>query len=208
MKLYPDVPRLRATTIALDVATILAVLLFAWLGTVVHDGVEELTAISSGVQQVGGDVQGAFENAGDAVGGAPLVGGDLRDALRDAGSETGGQAAAAGRDGEERIRSLADLLGWLTFLVPAGLLLSRALPPRVDQVRRMSAARRILQGGSGDVTQLLAQRAAFGLPYGTLLRHTKDPLGDLQAGRLDGLVAAVLEDAGLRDSASWRGSRA
>ena len=208
MKLYPDVPRLRTTTIALDAATILAVLLFAWLGTVVHDGVEELTAVSSGVQQVGGDVQGAFEDAGDAVGGAPLVGGDLRDALRDAGSETGGQAAAAGRDGEERIRSLADLLGWLTFLVPAGLLLSRALPPRVAQVRRMSAAQRVLQGGSGDLTQLLAQRAAFGLPYATLLRHTKDPLGDLQAGRHDGLVAAVLEDAGLRETASWRGSRA
>ena len=208
MKLYPDVPGRRAGTIALDLATVLAVLLFAWLGTVVHDGVEELTAVSSGVQQVGGDVQGAFRDAGDAVGGAPLVGGDLRDALTEAGRETGGRASAAGRAGEERIRSLADLLGWLTFLIPAGLLLSRALPPRVEQVRRMSAARRVLQGSGRDVDHLLAQRAAFGLPYATLLRHTTDPLGDLHAGRLDGLVAAVLDDAGLRGPASSRGSRA
>jgi hypothetical protein len=208
MKLYPDVPARRAATLALDAATVLAVVLFAWLGTVVHDGVEELTVVSAGVQQVGGDVEGAFRDAGDAVGGAPIVGGQVRDALRDAGRETGGKAAAAGREGDEKIRSLADLLGWLTFLVPAGLLLSRALPPRVEQVRRMSAARRVLQSGAGDLDHLLAQRAAFGLPYATLLRHTKDPLGDLQAGRFDGLVAAVLEDAGLRGSASWRGSRA
>src|SRR5918994_594037 len=60
MKLYPDVPGRRATTIALDVATLLAVLLFAWLGTVVHDGVEELIVVSNGVQTVGGDVEGAF----------------------------------------------------------------------------------------------------------------------------------------------------
>jgi hypothetical protein len=208
MKLYPDVPGRRAATLALDAATVLAVLLFAWLGTVVHDGVEELTAVSSGVQQVGGDVEGAFRDAGEAVGGAPIVGGDIQDALQDAGARTGGEAAAAGREGEERIRSLADLLGWLTFLVPAGLLLSRALPPRIEQVRRMSAARRVLRTGAGGLDHLLAQRAAFGLPYATLLRHTTDPLGDLHAGRFDGLVAAVLEDAGLRETASWRGSRA
>ena len=46
------------------------------------------------------------------------------------------------------------------------------------------------------------------MTYATLLRHTNDPLGDLAAGRFDGLVAAVLEDSGLRDSASSRGSRA
>ena len=208
MKLYPDVPGRRASTIALDLATLLAVLLFAWLGTVVHDGVEELTVVSTGVQTVGGDVEGAFRDAGEAVGGAPIVGGDVREALEDAGAGTGGQAAAAGREGGQKIRALADLLGWLTFLVPAGLLLSRTLPPRVEQVQRMTAARRVLQSGTGDLDHLLAQRAAFGLPYATLLRHTKDPLGDLHAGRFDGLVAAILEDAGLRGSASWRGSRA
>ena len=208
MKLYPDVPRRRTATIAADLATIAAVILFAWLGTVVHENVEELTAVSTGVQEVGSDVQGAFSDAGRAVGGAPLVGGQVREALEGAGRNTGGRAAAAGREGEEEIGDLANLLGWLTFLVPAALLLSRVLPPRVAQVQRMSAARRVLQSGGEDVRGLVAQRAAFGLPYATLLRHTSDPLGDLQAGRLDGLIAAVLEDAGLRDSGSWRGSRA
>ena len=41
-------------------------------------------------------------------------------------------------------------------------------------------------------------RAAFALPYGELLRFTRDPLGDLEAGRYDALVDAALDDAGLR----------
>ncbi len=34
--------------------------------------------------------------------------------------------------------------------------------------------------------------------YGVLVRYTKDPLGDLDAGRYDALVAAELEQVGLR----------
>jgi hypothetical protein len=199
MRLYPDVPGRRAATIASDLALLAALLLFAWLGTVVHDAVEDLTAVSTGVQQVGGTVEDAFNEAGDAVGGAPIVGGTVRDALREAGAGTGGEAVAAGQEGEQSVRRLADLLGWAFFLVPALLLVSRALPPRVTQVRRLTAAAQVLRdpGGEGR-RRLVAQRAAFGLPYATLLRHTRDPLGDLEAGRLDALVAAAREDAGLR----------
>jgi hypothetical protein len=199
MRLYPELSSRRTRTIAADVAVVLAVLLFAWLGLKVHDGVMELTAVSDGVQSAGGVVQGALEEAGDRVGGAPVVGEQVGDALRDAGRGTGGEAVEAGRAGEEGIGDLANLLGWLTFLIPAGLLLSRALPPRIDQVRKLSAADRVLRAPDDDARRaLLAQRAAFGLPYATLLRHTPDPLGDLAAGRLDALVAAVREDAGLR----------
>jgi hypothetical protein len=114
MKLYPDLPR-RARDDRRRRRLVLAVLLFAWLGMKVHDGVEELLPVSQGVQSAGRSVEGALNDAGEAVGGAPVVGGDLREALQDAGRGTGGEAAAAGREGEEGIRSLANLLGWLTF---------------------------------------------------------------------------------------------
>ena len=39
MRLYPDLPARRTATVAGDAAVLLAVLVFAWLGTVVHDGV-------------------------------------------------------------------------------------------------------------------------------------------------------------------------
>ena len=198
MRLYPDLPGPRRRTIAGDAAVLLAVVLFAWIGVTVHDAVEELLAVSDGVQSAGRSVEGALNDAGDAIGGAPVVGGELRDALQEAGRGTGGEAAEAGEAGEEGIRSLASLLGWLTFLIPTALVVSRWLPPRATQVRRLTAAEQVLRGADSEERRvLLAQRAAFGLPYDVLLRHTRDPLGDLEAGRLDALVAAVREDAGL-----------
>ncbi len=199
MRLYPDLPRRRAATLAGDVAVLLLVLLFAWLGGLVHDRVDELGALGRGVSDTGRSVEGGLGRAAGAVQDVPLVGGQVAGALRDAGRGTGGRAVAAGEEGQEAAHELADLAGWLTFGIPALLLLSRVLPPRIAQVRAMTAAERIV--GAGDDPQrraLLAQRAAFGLPYGTLVRHTRDPLGDLAAGRLDALVAAAREDAGLR----------
>src|SRR5436190_2476736 len=125
MRLYPDVVQRRNQTIAGDVAVVALVILFAWLGVKVHDNVAELAGLGRGVRDAGAAVQGGFRDAGNAVGGAPVVGGQLRDALQNAGSGTGGQAVEAGRAGERSAQRLAKLLGWLTFLAPTELLLSR-----------------------------------------------------------------------------------
>ena len=47
----------------------------------------------------------------------------------------------------------------------------------------MSTAQRTLRGAP---EHILAARAAYSLPYGTLTRYTRDPFGDLAAGRHDG----------------------
>jgi hypothetical protein len=78
------------------------------------------------------------------------------------------------------------------------VLLFLTLPPRVRQVRRLNAASQAVGELSDERRRLLAMRAAFGLPYRELLRFTKDPLGDLESGRYDALVAAELDQAGLR----------
>lgn len=201
MRLYPSVPAARARTAALDAALVLLLALFAWLGSEVHAAVSELTSLSRGLVDAGTETQETLRRAGDAVGAVPVVGDQLAGSLRDAGAETGGAVVAAGRDSAARIGSLADLLGVLFWLVPSLLLLAYALPPRLAQVRRLTAGARVLEatGAVGaERRRLIAQRAAFGLPFGALLRHTRDPLGDLQAGRYDALVAAELEAAGLR----------
>jgi len=177
-----------------------SLILLAWLALKVHDDVLALRGIAGGVVQAGRSVQEGFGAAGSAVSGVPIIGGTLAHGLRSAGSSTGGAAVTAGYQGERDIERAATLIGWLTFLLPAALILQRYVPRRARQINRLTAAARVLQPRTGeDHRRLIAQRAAFSLPYQQLLRYTRDPLADLQAGRYEPLVAALLEDAGLAD---------
>lgn len=201
VRLYPSIPSRFLGTLAGDVALILALLLFAWLGLTVHDRVDGLSSLGRGVQGAGSQVAQSFSAAAGAIRDVPLIGGQLGSGLRDAGRSSGGAVAKAGVRGEQAAHDLANLLGLLTWLIPSGLLLCQRIPSRWRQVRRLSMATHALRGaGDPERQRLLAMRAAFSLPYGTLLRHTRDPLGDLQAGKYQGLVAAELAEVGLRPS--------
>jgi hypothetical protein len=215
MRLYPASQR-RAATIAGDVALVLMLCVFAWLGVKVHDGIAQLAGIGRDIQDSGraisattretaNAVEGAFSSAAGAVEGVPLVGGELAGALRDApksatdpiretGDAQGEQIVRLGREQVRRTEQAANIVGWLTFVLPAILLLAWRLPPRVKEVVRMSTAQRTLRGAP---EHILAARAAYSLPYGTLTRYTRDPFGDLAAGRHAGLLQALADDAGV-----------
>ena len=199
MRYYPDIPSRRASTLVRDLLTVLLLVVLAWIALKVHDAVDRLAVLGEGVNEAGSSVENGFDSAADAVDGTPLVGDELADGLRSAGVESGGNVAGLGQEGEDRAHQLADLLGLVTFFVPATLLLLRVVPSRLGQIRQLTAAERVLV--EGDATgRTLAMRAAFALPYGQLLAYTRDPLGDLEAGRYDALIEAVLEDAGLRSA--------
>ncbi|HYZ18496.1 MAG TPA: hypothetical protein VE615_03035 [Gaiellaceae bacterium] len=201
MRFYPDIPARRASALARDLLTVLVLILFAWIALKVHDAVDRLAVLGQGVNEAGSSVENGFDAAADAVDDTPLVGGEIADGLRDAGEGSGGNVADLGRAGEEKTHKLADLLGLVVFALPSAFLLLRVVPPRVAEIRRLNAAARVLEPDGPERERLLAMRAAFALPYGQLLRHTRDPLGDLEAGRHEPLVRAVLEDAGLRPPA-------
>ena len=170
MRFYPEIPQRRFATVGHDVLLVVVLFLLAWLGLKVHDAVDELAVFGSGIKKVGDSV--------------PVVGGPVSD---------------LGQEGEDSVHYLANLLGLVTFGLPALLVLWWLLPERMAQIRRLNAASRVLRGASDPARRhVLAQRAAYSLPYGRLLQYTDDPLGDLAAERYDRLVAAALEDAGLR----------
>jgi hypothetical protein len=199
VRLYPDVPARRLATAVRDLLALLALVLLAWLGLAVHDAVDRLAVLGEGVNDAGSAVQGGFESAADRIEGVPVVGDDIAGGIRGAGEGTGGNVAELGQRGENAVHRLANLLGLLVFGLPAVFVLARWLPPRIAQVRQLTAAARVLaEPGSSERRRVIAMRAAFALPYGQLLQHTRDPLGDLAAGRYDGLVQAALDDAGLR----------
>jgi hypothetical protein len=205
MRFYPQLPGPRYRALVADLASIILLVLFAWAGLKVHDAVDRLAVLGEGVEASGGAISSGFEGAADAVDGAPVVGDDLADSLRDAGEGSGGEVEELGRSGEDNAHDLANLLGFVTFALPALLVLTRWLPGRIEQVRKLRAASSVLgDQATPERRRLLAMRAAFSLPYGQLLRYTRDPLGDLEGGRYDALVAAALEDAGLKASKSSR----
>lgn len=198
MRLYPEVPSRRLATVLADVAVLALLVLFAWIGLQVHDAVDRLAVLGEGVRDTGTAVQGGFDSAADAVDDVPVVGGEVADGLRSAGEGTGGDVADLGRRGEDAAHRLANLLGFLTFALPSGVLLATTLPDRIALVRRLTTASRVLASPEiRERRELIAMRAAFGLPYAQLLEYTPDPFGDLAAGRYDALVAAAMEDAGL-----------
>jgi len=107
--------------------------------------------------------------------------------------------AALGQQGEDKVHELALFLGLLVFLVPTILVLLIMLPSRIRQIRQLGAANAALvDTHDPERRRLLAMRAAFGLSYLTLLGYTRDPIGDLAAGRYDRLVDAALDDVGIR----------
>ena len=199
MRFYPGTPQRFANRVVSDVLVVLAIVLLALLGLKVRDTVNSLVVVPQGVRETGSAVQSGFHDAGDAVGDVPIVGGDLSDAFESAGEGSGGRVESLGQEGIDSIHRLADLLGLLVFALPATMVLAWYLPPRLALVRRLTAASQVLDDqASPERRRLIAMRAAFALPYETLLRHTRDPLGDLEAERYDGLIAAVLDDSGLR----------
>jgi hypothetical protein len=202
MRLYPDTPDDRGRAVARDALTILTLIVLAWLAFKVHDAVDKLAVLGTGVRDTGEAVQRGFERAGDAVSNVPVIGGEAGDALRDAGGDTAGEVAEAGREGEERVHDLANLLGVLFFAIPASILLVLTLPGRIRQVRELNASERLLDVTSEERRRLVAMRAAFTLPARELARHTKDPIGDLAEGRYDPLIEAAYDEAGLRRRAA------
>jgi hypothetical protein len=201
VRFYSDIPARRTAAIVSDLLVLLLLVLLAWLGLRVHNAVAEIASVPRGVGDAGGAIQRGFESAGDAVGDVPVVGEPLAGALQDAGEGTGGEVAQAGREGEEDVNDLANVLGVLFFVLPAAALLWGYLPDRVAEVRRLTAAARAIGPSlTRERERTLALRAAYGLPYERLGRYTRDPFADLESGRYDGLVAAALDDAGLRPS--------
>jgi hypothetical protein len=203
MRLYPEIHGPRTRALVADLASIALLVLFAWAGLKVHDAVDRVAVLGEGVQATGGAVQGGFESAADAVDGTPIVGGEIADGLRSAGESSGGEVSDLGQQGEDNVHRLANILGLVTFGLPAALLLATWLPGRAAQVRKLRDAEVVLRSSdSPERRRLLAMRAVFSLPYGQLLAYTPDPLGDLEGGRYDALVAAALEDAGLKPARS------
>jgi Flp pilus assembly pilin Flp len=199
VRYYPELPAQRSRAILGDVVVVALVALFAWLGFTVNDTFDDLASLGRGVEEAGNSVQGGFEDAGGVLADVPILGDELDDAFTEVGEQTGGNTAELGAQGESAVEDTARLLGWVTFALPTLVVLLWTVPRRVARVRKLTVTGRVLgDAPNAERRRLLAMRAAFGLPYETLLAHTPDPIGALAEGDYEPLVAALYEDAGMR----------
>lgn len=133
-----------------DIAVVVLIVLFAWLGVRVHDSIAGLADMARGIQATGTSIQRSGSNAGaeirrsvsgaaDAADAVPFVGARVGSALRDTARSTsatverearrtGAQLTASGREGEQNALVTARLVGWLAFLIPTVALLATAVP--------------------------------------------------------------------------------
>ncbi len=195
MKLYADLPGRRTLQILADVAIVAWVCVWAWVGRLVHDATLALAEPGHRLQRAGSGFREEMTGAGNAVSDVPLVGVKIAAPFRRAGT-AGTSIERAGTDLVEAVTTLANLLGWVTALVPiviVGLVWGLV---RGRFVRRATAAQRFIDQAAD--LDLFALRAMARQPMRRLAAISPDPTGEWRRGEASTIRALALLE--LRDS--------
>jgi hypothetical protein len=196
--LYPNQAVQRRRTIAIDSVSLLCLVVLAIIAITAHSEIVGLGQVGTGVADAGAAVSAGFSAAASALGDVPIVGGALKHALQSVGSSSGGAVTTAGQRAKADADRAAIVIGVLTFLVPALVLLQCYLPSRLRQIRQMNAIRHAFDPQTEvGYRRLIAQRAALTLPPEQVLQQTSDPYADLTAGNFDPLLSAAAGHAGV-----------
>jgi len=183
------------SVVAIDLLVILWAVAWIVLGVAVGTFVDRLGAVGDGLQDAGR----AIGKAGDAVDGlsdVPLVGGGFETVageIRTIAQDT----TERGRSVEEDVHGLALLIGGSIAFAPTLPVLALWVPPRVSRERERWALKRSLRAGDGVALTYLANRAVATRGLRELLAASDDPVGDLQAGRVEALASLELRHLSL-----------
>ena len=195
MRWYAETGAVRLRQQLLDVAVLVWCFVFLRLADAVQAAVLRLQEPGRQLQDAGGGLARALDDAAQRVSDAPLVGDRLRAPL-DVAAEASRDVAGAGTAGQDAVATLAEVLGLVVALVPILYVLARWIPHRYRYAREAGAAERL----RGDV-ELLALRAATSLPMHRLARLGPDPVGRWRRGEpgaAEELAALELKALGLR----------
>ncbi|GAA0288373.1 hypothetical protein [Kineococcus aurantiacus] len=194
MPFYADTPARRSRQLLADAVCAVLVVVAVLAGLAVHAAVAALagparrfadgsTALAEGLRSTGGTLERT-----------PLVGDDVAGVLGRSADSAAALAGAAGQQ-QDAVLHLALVLGVLTALVPAAVVLAVRAAQRVRWARRVRDAR--LLAGSAAGERVLALRALQHQPPRVLLGVAADPAGAWRDG--DGPVVGALADLELGD---------
>ncbi len=162
-----------------DVLVLAGVLVSALLGVLVDRTVSLLALPARQAAETARRLSSDFSDAAGQAGTLPGVGEQLRRPF-DSASGSLGDLVTSAQQTVETINRIAALAGWLTFLVPAALLLAYWLPRRLRFYRLARAAQRFLDEEAD--LDLFALRAMATQPLPVLARISPDPVAAWRAG--------------------------
>lgn len=168
------------------------------VGSRLHAVIESLNDPLRETSEAAARLREQFRTAGDEAARVPGVGADLRRPFDGAADQVAGMIASV-QDQMDSVSRVADLVGWLVFLIPVLITVALWLPQRIRFVRLSRAAQRHIDGPAD--LQLFALRAMANQPMHVLARISDDPVADWRRGDEDvihRLAEVELRRAGLR----------
>jgi hypothetical protein len=202
MKLYADLPGRRTLQIVADLAMVAWVCAWAWVGRLVHDTTMQLAAPGHQLESAGSGFRDQMARAGDSVRDLPLVGDRVAEPFQRAGG-AGTSIEHAGTGLVDAVTSLANILAWVTALVPILVVGLAWVLLRGRFVRRATAAQRFIDSAAD--LDLFALRAMARQPMRKLAAVSDDPTGAWRRGdraTIRSLALLELRDSGLRPPGS------
>ncbi|MCW2812583.1 MAG: hypothetical protein JWN84_38 [Nocardioides sp.] len=182
MKLYSDSTPRFAVQIAADFAVACWIVLWIWLGTVVHDGIEVLADPGERISAAADDLAGSLGDAGDALDDAPVIGDEVAQPFESA-AEASTAIGDAGDSEAEAARRLAFWAGIVVAVLPILYVGRRYVPWRLRFLLDATAATTVLRGDAD--LDLFAWRAVTTMPLSRVVRVSDDPLGAMRRGDRD-----------------------
>lgn len=202
MKLYADLPGRRTLQLLSDASMLCWAGLWAWVGRSVHDATMTLATPGRQLASAGSGLRDRLLGAGNAVDDLPIIDDRLADPIRSA-AGAGTDIERAGQDLVTSVTHLADILGWVTALIPIVIVGGIWLLLRGRFVRRASAAQRFIDAEAD--LDLFALRAMARQPMRRIAQVSDDPGAAWRRGDRDvirALALLELRDVGLRPPAT------
>lgn len=156
MNFYSDFAPRRTRQIIGDIAALLAIAAWAWLGATVFQLVSNLATFGAQMENAGSGFKKTMVEVGEALGGIPLIGGGIRVPF-DGASDAGDALQTAGQSQQVAVSQLAIGLGAGIAVLPILMILILWLVPRIRFAGRSAHARSMIDAAAG--VDLLALRA-------------------------------------------------
>lgn len=198
MKLYADLPGRRTVQLLSDVMMLCWIGVWAWVGRLVHDATMTLAAPGRGLVSAGSGFRDRMVGASQAVDDLPLIEDRLAEPFRSA-SGAGTDIEQAGQDLISSVTRLANILGWVTALIPIIIVGGVWFLLRARFARRASAAQRFIDDEAD--LDLFALRAMTRQPMRRIAAVSPEPGAAWRRGDRDvirSLALLELRDVGLR----------